>query len=917
MGTRLATRVEANVFILKNLENLSSNYRLYRIKGLNPEHSEYFENRQAIISKLSYKLQNPVTIIDREEESYLVVRDDAPLSLDPLYLVRAKATFELSSDTLRLDYTKRSPENDIICLRFLNFLLQAALSKRSSLWQSSSGQPFFPRKPDYIVGDVAQYRGFSVRAEIAPDGGLGLCVDIKHKYISTRPLPHFISRDEFPHWKNQQCIYHYGHDWYQIQIAALSDYDVSNHEVPRDGAWVPLLDFIIEEAKKSNKPLPLELSNLPADTSVVLYHNNRGEERAAPTLLCYPTYGTEDKITSKLHRRSIIPPHLRRRLISEFVEKHLAHLRFGDTEIELSMQPIIVPSKTFQMPDFRFGGDKVLSVRGTPETQHVSLDRLGQARLALLYDKDAGFFEQESLRQQYLVLPQSVLDSYGSRFIEDLCKAVDEIYPQESGYYPEVIPYDDRGPRTCFHQGKAILKAVNPKHRNPGYAVVMIHHIEDRKLREEDQLAALVMRQLRPRIQTAIIHSSTGQECYQAVWEEEEVYYKPIDEKYGKLSGYLRNVALNKVLLNNRCWPFVLATPLHADLTIGIDLKNNVAGFVIVDKLGERIWWDSRTSAQKQRLRKRQIKAYLLEILRRELQTYTNRPKTIALHRDGQTYSSELAGAMEAIDQLKHKEGLLHPDASLTVVEISKSAPVPLRLFEITERSKRSPWVDNPQVGRYHLVNETDGYLCATGRPFDRKGTVNPLNVRRVQGPILLEQCLEDVFFLTCLSWTRPEDCTRYPITVKLNDILLGAEASLYDHEELNIDMILNEEPPSMGGTRLYPGLYQTFYETATLVDRALVSLRTQDHYDADACTKLGKLLIDMASESEKNFLIRLLAMSIRGNQSLNPSARREAGEALLSSQVNQQTIEVLEEFARTLEQMQIQSVARIREGAS
>ena len=56
-----------------------------------------------------------------------------------------------------------------------------------------------------------------------------------------------------------------------------------------------------------------------------------------------------------------------------------------------------------------------------------------------------------------------------------------------------------------------------------------------------------------------------------------------------------------------------------------------------------------------------------------------------------------------------------------------------------------------------------------------------------------LEQCLEDVFYLTCLSWTRPEDCTRYPITIKLNDVFLGAEAGLYDQEALNIDIVLDE----------------------------------------------------------------------------------------------------------------------------
>lgn len=119
-----------------------------------------------------------------------------------------------------------------------------------------------------------------------------------------------------------------------------------------------------------------------------------------------------------------------------------------------------------------------------------------------------------------------------------------------------------------------------------------------------------------------------------------------------------------------------------------------------------------------------------------------------------------------------------------------------------------------------------------------------------------------------------------------------------------------------MSSTGLYSGLYQTFYETATLVDNVLVTLRTQNRCDTDACAKLGQLLIDLASEDNKILSVRLLAMALRGKRKLSPTERSAAGEALLSSQASQQTIEVLEELARALEQMQAQSLARMREDA-
>jgi hypothetical protein len=44
------------------------------------------------------------------------------------------------------------------------------------------------------------------------------------------------------------------------------------------------------------------------------------------------------------------------------------------------------------------------------------------------------------------------------------------------------------------------------------------------------------------------------------------------------------------------------------------------------------------------------------------------------------------------------------------------------------------------------------------------------------------------------LPWTRPDDATRYPITIKLNDRFLGEEAAEYDEDVLDIDAILDEQ---------------------------------------------------------------------------------------------------------------------------
>lgn len=777
-------RVETNIFAINNLSDLSTEYRLFRILGLRPEQDEFYQNIQHITRSLSYQLRAPVTTIERDGGTFLVVPVSAGDPQSPFPLVRsAPAIFELCPDVFHLDYTIRNPENDRICLRFLQFLVQAPLRSYPDLWQPGSGQAFFRKRPADQTNSLARYFGFSIRATLTPDGGLGFCVDVASKIVSNNPLPSNLSRDSFPHWKGTHCVYHYGHQWYEIRVDALSDLNVSSYLIQKNGGFVSLLDYIVDETKK---PLPTEMNNIPYNSSVVLYHDHREAERAAPTALCYPVLGPENSEVSRQHQKTILPPHQRRGLISEFVRQYVTRLKFGSTLLNVSSAPIVIPRKMFIVPDLEFGQEKVLSVKGTPGTEQISLDRVGSCRLDLLQDKKAGFYSRDPLERQYFILPKSLDDSCGKQFIRDLKKTIDTLFPQDHGYDPVIVTYNDRGPKTITYQSRAVLESLQ-KCTKPGYAVIMVHDTADRKLRDEDQLAAMALQQLRGRdIFAATIHTNVVQECYQLVsGKNGEPQYSVHPEKRGKLTGYLRNVALNKVLLTNQRWPFVLAEKLNADVTIGIDVKNHTAGLVVVGSKGGEIRSLLKTTRYKEQLYGNQLEILLTEILKRELSTRLTMPKTIVIHRDGRTYPSEIEQAKRTIAGLKLSGGLDN-DASLTILEIPKSSPVPFRMFEITQKDDGRTWVENPQVGYYHLISETDGYVCSTGRAFSQHpGTVQPLHVRKVYGNLSIDACLEDIYSLTTLAWTRPEDCTRYPITIKLNDRFLVEDATEYDPEYL------------------------------------------------------------------------------------------------------------------------------------
>jgi hypothetical protein len=260
------------------------------------------------------------------------------------------------------------------------------------------------------------------------------------------------------------------------------------------------------------------------------------------------------------------------------------------------------------------------------------------------------------------------------------------------------------------------------------------------------------------------------------------------------MNGYLQNVALNKILLTNNFWPFVLATPLHADLTIGIDVKNQTAAFAVIGKNGVSVDVRFDESRQKEQLLKDQVLTHLMGIIRMEGQAIGRPLNSIVIHRDGRCFQSELDGALAAVDKLKG-EGVIAADGSLTVLEISKTAPVRLRLYEVEFRQGARPIVENPQVGIYTIINGNEGFLCSTGRAFPHKGTVQPLHVRCVRQGMPFVHALEDVYALTTLTWTRPEDASRYPVTLKLMDRWLEEEASEFDAKALVYESASSDAP--------------------------------------------------------------------------------------------------------------------------
>jgi hypothetical protein len=777
------SQLHSNVFRITNLGSMKSRYKLYRIEGLSPDSENYHRNVQVLNRTMSFTLRNPALVVLHNGEPHLVLRDDSPEPPSPFQLVGGTAHFHRTGDVLELDYDHPTDETAPICQRFLQFAVNGALRDDRDLWLPGAGRPFFGRRPVLQKNGVDVFRGFAVRVVLLDNNVSALCVDVKHRYVSQRPLPARMSKADFHGLKGTNCVYHYGNQWYDVKLQEHSGLSITRYFIQEpQGERLCLRDYV---RKHAGQPLPTEVLRLDDESIALLYMTGRNETQAAVAQLCYPVFETEDSRIRSLHGETILRPDVRRSLIADFVAQHLAGLNFLGTRLAVERTPIAVTKARFVPPDLLFGHGVIYSVRSTRGAVHIGLDELGRTRLSALFAKDVGTYATEPLDQQYFILPQSVAATFGPALLSDLKATVDQLYPGEIPYDPIVIIYHDLGSTSFSGLGKAILAAVDSTPRQPGYGVVMLPYAS-RRNGHEDQLASMVMREMRNRqVFVSVIHNRVGEESYELLPNSAAgtAYSRVRDPKQArKLEGYLRNVALTKVLLtNNRC-PFVLATPLHADITIGIDVKQHTACFVFIDKAGRNIRAECRESNQKEMLSRQQVKTILSEILRQEV--LFGSARTVVVQRDGRFCGQEIQGIKEACAALR-KEGVLSSDAAVSFVEIPKHCAASLRLFDVEQDGARPDRTHNPQVGSWWAPSREDGYICSTGRAFPRPGCVLPLHVKYIEGTMPFEEALEDIYALTCLTWTRPEDCTRYPLTLKLADIRLREHAGEYDEDAL------------------------------------------------------------------------------------------------------------------------------------
>ncbi|MGV1868155.1 Piwi domain-containing protein [Rhizobium sp. L51/94] len=776
--------IETNIYAIDGLSKLSVQYSVFKIVGLTPTHTSYHGNIQTLIDRLSRAMKAPVTTIERNGERHIVIPTDA--GQPPIVkLVGAAAILKPTGETIDLDFGHEADGFDSLRQRFLQFVIQSPLRNRSGLWQPKSGQAFFQKTPHETIDGIELFHGSSLRVVPSPAGGWGLCVDTRSKLVRARPLSQRLTAEEVKRFVGRSLVYRFGHQWFEVTLQGVTDIDISERFLPEGDAVVSLLEYL---NLKTRKPVPAGLANLDPAGAAIFYRTEGPAAKYAPAGLCHLVEDPHTKDGARLQSKAILPPHVRVNLAEKFISEHLSRLQLGNVILKVSNKPVQSDGQSFDIPQFRFGRNYVL-VTGNPASDRnaIRLQDLGRRRSALLDDGRAGFFSQTPLNRQYLVLPTSVANSVGPAFADDLKRTVSQLYPQGGPYEPEIIVYDDLNARRNFvEQARAIKAALAHANAKPGNALVMIHDLSHRASRVADQLEAMIVKDfpIEFDLVASVIHTKTALETYRFAVGKNEPVYEADPAKRNRFNSYLRNVALSKVLLANGKVPFVLNAPTNGHVFVGIDVKHNTAAFSLVADGGSIIHSKTWKSRQKEQLTAEQVEKYLVELIGIEARSFSTPPREIVVHRDGRAFPSEIQGLRNACARLA-EQGVISSAFNLTVIEIKKSGPVTLRLFDVASSDGRRR-TNNPTVGAWQKLNDNEGFVCTTGEPFGRRGTARPLHVVRVSGDMTIDQCVEDVFKLSCLAWSSPDGGTRLPASIKLCDRVLFEDAADYDVDALN-----------------------------------------------------------------------------------------------------------------------------------
>jgi hypothetical protein len=774
----LTSRQWVNLFAITNQAELAMAYRLLEVRGL-PPGENYDKNLNRLVKAVCYEIRQPVALVRRGDTHCLAIPAEAILPALEQPLMPHVAMLVPSGSAFPLEFAHLDRETAPIAIAFLQTALRTPLWQQRSLW--GSGRASYSKQAlnaDDPSAGVDVYPGFVWSVMAANDGSLSLAVDTIVRYVDRHWLSERLNGDDPQSYLRRHCLYHFGHQWYVIQLWGVTGLSVTAQRFVPEGANRPV-DVLTHTQERWREGLPAWVRDLDPESPAIVYRYSGSEkERYGALALCKLTLSSADAKAAGLRRRATLDPAPRFQYIIGVVEHYFQQARLGSQPICVATAPVAVERRIFWVPPQRFGHGRILAVSpgaSAQATDIVPLEQLGRRRLRLVLDPRAGPLDISPFDAQYLMLPQSLPRPINEDFERRFVQAMREVSGQQN-YKVQRMLYDDRGARSLYRQVRAIQRAIAHNVIGRGYALLVLPE------RAQRDLHNYIKRTLWPDLQFQCAMAGKIHSYYER--KGGDGVFRPVPDRLGQLTNYVRNCAFGMMVVNRK-WSWALARPLHYDVYIGIDVLNRMVGLTFIYNHGQQIFFHDYPCKQKERLTALQLRETLIKHLRQDLQALRLHPRSVVVHRDGRTFTSELNGLHAAVQTLQG-EGVLPMDVVVGVVDIRKTTADHLRLVE----GECSDALQNPTIGSHYIVGSSEGIVCTTGLPFRFPGSAKPLAAVIAEGALNIEWVLEDIFALSQPVFSAPDKCVRLPLTIKLaHDFLepiasnADDEAALYEHD--------------------------------------------------------------------------------------------------------------------------------------
>ena len=761
-------------------------YKTWTIVGLDEDDRAFEQNRIALRRHVSRDVGGPAEIERGGDGRIMVyVPDGCGEPAETYDLVPRVASLRPAAPGV-LRVTADDAISRRLATRFLQSAVSSPLWKSRDLWQPQAGRAFYDKVPanDHDSRrSIDVFEGHNVRVDHIDGVGFVVFIGETVRYVRTAPWPEHIApserkaflKGESRGYGKPRCVYLYGDQWYEVTVQSILPDSVADVQfIDADGNRVTVYDHT---RNRWRSDLPEWSERLDPQATAISYVTWAGSERKNGFAhLCHRVLTTHEMQAmgeSRLHRDYAIRDPDVRLLGAKAFAQRLGPIVIGDVRGSVEREPAAVVSETFPVPDLEFGGGHVL---------HTPTDRIAQypqERLALLKRKGVGLWQTGPFGEQWVLVPQSIKKTLWPPFREALQREIRTFSDGSLRYDPTVIWYDDPG-RGLARQVRAVRSALSQRNGKPsGYCLAVLPQ------RAHPQLAATLTSDLSapPSLHVACIHQDSFSRFFErerapkgegaAMWA-----LRKDRRALSRARGYLRNVALKVLLLNNK-WPFVLAegaTPAAETLYIGLDVLDGTAGFTFMARGGRTCFFRASVAARPEKLSGRQVYGVLSVALDDVRSILGELPRRVVLLRDGRMFPGETRGFQEAM----RDAGVQRAAA----IALPKRSAADHRLFAVREEGGRSS-IRNPMVGTWLRLSDDEALVSTTGRPFKLPGTARPLLVRRVAGDESIGSLAEDVFALTQLAWTAPDRCIRDPFVLRYTDQMLRVVGGEVDHEEV------------------------------------------------------------------------------------------------------------------------------------